>query len=219
MRLPSQFASTPHVSLAPLGPTDPTHWMMPAVHALVPAMHGLVAPAGGGIGTLHGPTESLGGWPLVLSIVPSQLSSTPLHVSVPGLTAPTQTMAPAWHCFVPNAHGKTLETPHVPPASVGLLSTVPSQLSSRELQVSAVGLTAPMHTSAPFWHWFVPNLQMPTFEVPHCVPTPTGLLSTTPLQSLSRPSQVSGVGLTAPTQTRPPAWHWNVPNVQAPTLD
>src|SRR5690349_19001870 len=106
---PSQFASTLQVSFGPEGPTEPTHEITPAVHALVPAMQGLVAPAGGGVGTLQAPTESLGGWPLVLSMVPSQLSSTPLQVSVFGLTAPTQTIAPAWHCLVPNEHGKTLE--------------------------------------------------------------------------------------------------------------
>ena len=56
----------------------------------------------------------------------------------------------------------------------------------------------------PFWHWPV--------EVPHTLPTPGTLSSTTPLQSLSMPSQTSGVGPTQPLQVPlqglRPLRHW-----------
>src|SRR5690349_7679211 len=100
-------------------------------------MQGDVEPMGGGGGTLQGPTESAGGLPFALSIIPSQSLSSPSQVSTFGSIWPTQTSVPFWHCCAPYAHGKTLLMPQDFPASVGLSSTTPSQSSSLLLHSSA----------------------------------------------------------------------------------
>src|SRR5262245_12905540 len=101
----------------------------------------------------------------------------PLHVSILGLTAPTQTLAPPWHWKEPNEQGKVLLVPHAAPTSVGLSSTTPLQLSSLLLQSSGCGFTAPTQVSTPPRHWNAPNLHSPTLLVPHWPPTPAGLSS------------------------------------------
>src|SRR5262245_38081689 len=108
------------------------------MQAKVPATHGCVAPDGFGFGTMQGPTASAGGRAPVLSMFPSQSSSWPLQVSGFGSTAPTQTSVPFWHTLAPNEQGKMLLTPQLPPTSVGLSSTTPSQSSSFPLQVSSI---------------------------------------------------------------------------------
>src|SRR4051812_14075889 len=78
------------------------------------------------------------------SVTPLQLSSTPLQVSVPGLTSPTQSLQwPLTQVLVPATHGPT----SVPQRCVAPLtqsqpsSVAPLQLSSTPLQVSVAGPT------------------------------------------------------------------------------
>src|SRR5262249_17992632 len=104
------------------------------------------------------------------------------------------------------------------PTSTGSLSMRPSQSLSSPSHFSSVGAVPPWHTSAPLTHASVPGRHSPTSE-PHGWPTPTGMSSGVPLQSLSRPSHTSGLGLIAPTHTGAPMRQVSTPNLHAPTLD
>src|SRR5690349_16607573 len=72
------------------------------------------------------------------SMEPSQSSSRPLQLSVPGITPPWHTVPPDTHATEPKRHTPTL-LPHVkagPTPGSGASSTVPSQSSSTPLQIS-----------------------------------------------------------------------------------
>src|SRR4051812_39717840 len=94
------------------------------------------------------------------------------------------------------------------------LSLTPSQSLSLPSQISGVGLTPPTQESTPALHWSVPGLHSPTL-LPQAVPTFITPLSMLPSQSLSSPSQTSGVGSLAPLQTQPPAWQSSAPWLHA----
>src|SRR5262249_49618488 len=110
----------------------------------------------------------------------------------------THCNTPFSHVVRPNEHCP-LDGEHTKPTSVSLstLSGTPSQSSSLPLHVSLLGPTAPTHLICPRLHTVWPSLHSPTLDSPHVLPTresfcPTGVASsTTPLQSLSRPSQIS----------------------------
>jgi hypothetical protein len=75
------------------------------------------------------------------SVRPSQLSSRPLHTSIGGTHAPrVQASLQVW---VPGVPQEVVQAPTLPRAQVKPLSTAPSQLSSRPLQVSGPGMHAP----------------------------------------------------------------------------
>src|SRR5438552_22262 len=101
-------------------------------------MHESPSPGSGSPGGLSSTSES-------------QSLSRPLHFSVDGPTAPTQTSEPFWHALTPNAHSPTSVVTVPPPGSVlhcwpseGSVSSVaPLQLSSRLLQTSGNGPTCP----------------------------------------------------------------------------
>src|SRR5215475_9590924 len=94
---------------------------------------------------------------------------------------------------------------------------MPLQLSSRRLHFSGVGPTSPAHCSVPPTQIVWPNEHSPVSVAPHGWPTSVGLLSTTPLQSSSRPLQISGPPPVAPTHTSVPPWQAYVPCVHTPT--
>src|SRR5690349_12865398 len=79
------------------------------------------------------------------SIEPSQSLSMPSQTSDEGPTFPEHCRVPFEHTYVPALHCPTQfatsppghSVPHAPPTSVGLLSIVLSQSSSRPLHVSA----------------------------------------------------------------------------------
>src|SRR5215470_16455827 len=107
------------------------------------------------------------------------------------------------HITVPSLHSPTFDTPHVPPTSIGLLSTTPLQSSSLPLHSSGCPPTvpiAPKHWIVPPTQWFAPATHSPV-SVPHFFGNGMPVLSisgspssVSPLQSLSLPSQISGTG-------------------------
>src|SRR5258706_127563 len=102
---------------------------------------------------------------------PSQLSSMPLHVSVPALTAPTHAPhAPPAHVCVPVLHAPALlpQTRIAPLVQRQPSSTTPLQLSSiTPSQSSVVGTTPPTQPPhAPLAHVWSPVLHAPTL-LPH----------------------------------------------------
>src|SRR5262249_13212710 len=137
----------------------------------------------------HGPPESI----VASSTTPLQSSSSMLHVSNAGPLPPTHMRTPPTHCDVPNEHSP-VSVPHAPPALMGLSSVTPSQSLSLPSHTSTDGPTAPMHTIMPFWHTSVPYEHSPTSVAPHAPPASTGVLSTSPSQLLSAPSQTSAEG-------------------------
>ena len=144
-------------------------------------------------------------------MTPLQSLSAPSQVSGWGSTLPTQRRAPAWHCTVPNAHGKLFDWPHETPLPCAPSSMTPLQLSSMLLQASAVGLSAPTQSIWPFWHCIAPKLHGAVFDWPHAAPAPGMLLSTVPSQSSSAPLQLSAAGSIAPMQLSDPPTHWITP--------
>ena len=67
-------------------------------------------------------------------------------------------------------------------------------------------------------HWVAPAAHTPGFPVLQATPPPGLPSSATPLQSSSRPLQVSALGGWFCTQRRPPLAHAVVPAAQAPRL-
>ena len=138
----------------------------------------------------------------VVSIMPSQSSSSPLQVSGRDRSAPTQTSAPFWHCSVPNEQGKMLLMPQALPTSVGLSSTTPSQSSSLPLQslealvldedvgADADDLAALAHGRARRGRaWRTRRRDRRSRSTPICgSPERSSASSILPSQSLSRPS-------------------------------
>src|SRR4051812_41034301 len=83
------------------------------------------------------------------------------------------------------------------------LSTTPLQSLSLPSQSSCVGTVSPTQVSTPALHAVRPCLHSPTL-LPHTLPTPARLPSSgMPLQSLSTPSHVSGLGSFGPVQIQP----------------
>jgi hypothetical protein len=98
------------------------------------------------------------------STLPSQLSSMLLHVSATGVFALHPTQLPALHVSVPVQVPWAFVTEHVCDRSS---STLPSQLSSMLLHVSAAGVFALHPTQLPALHVSVP-LQVPkAFVIEH----------------------------------------------------
>ena len=135
---------------------------------------------------------------------PSQSSSSPLHSSEVGTTAPRQaSVPPVRHTVVPYWHSPCggSERPQSSPSSVGSSSTVPSQSLSRPSQTSGPPCMGPSHksspststqqTSSPSLHSSVPLLQTPR-SVPQGVPSSVGSSSVLPSQSSFWPLQISG---------------------------
>src|SRR5439155_1184654 len=125
------------------------------------------------------------------STTPLQLLSLPSQISAIGSASWMQTMAPLVHAVLPAAH-----TPWMPVLQAtlppGLLSSVlPLQLLSLPSHVSALGCTFWLQTTAPPVHAVVPAAHTPWLPVLQAWAPPGLPLSTTPLQSLSLPSQSS----------------------------
>ena len=147
-------------------------------------------------------------------------------------SVPHARCSPSWHmrCTQPLAPSQ-----NVPAGQGALLSATPSQLLSRPSQISSAGFTAfSQGSQALLRHSCVPARHSPS-SVPHarCSPSshmrctqplapsqnvPAGqgaLLSATPSQLLSRPSQISSAGFTAFSQGSQallrhscvPSWH------------
>src|SRR6266850_2238850 len=200
--IPSQSLSRPS-QVSAVGPTPPTQVRDPPVHCVAPNEHSPVsvphcAPPPG----------------LPLSITPSQSLSKPSQISVTGPTPPTQTNDPPVHCVAPKEHSP-VSVPHCAPPPGFPLSVIPSQSLSRPSHVSAAGPTPPTQITDPPVHCVAPKEHSPV-SVPHCAPPPGLPLSVIPSQSLSRPSQVSAVGPTPPTQVRDPPVHCVAPNEHSP---
>jgi len=126
------------------------------------------------------------------SHVPSQSSSTPLHVSPGGVHDPQ--LQELEHTLDPVVPQLDVQEPEDPLQQVKPLSHVPSQSSSAPLQVSAGGLQAP-HTHDEL-HVLVPVLpqevvQLPVVPLQQAMPGPS---SHVPLQSSSTPLHVSSGG-------------------------
>src|SRR5437899_6015169 len=92
--LPVQSVATPLQTFG-CGPTSPWHTTAPPLQAVTPALHGGVGPPTGkgeprsGISGVQGAppvTPTRMSEPRLLSMVPSQSSSMPLHISVVGPT-------------------------------------------------------------------------------------------------------------------------------------
>src|SRR5690606_10576242 len=91
-----------------------------------------------------------------------------------------------------------------------------SQSSSRSLQTSGIGPTAPTQVSDPETHASVPLLHSPV-SMPQLAPPSGSPSSTMPSQSLSRPSQRSGLGPVSPMQTRAPPMQVSTPSSHSPS--
>src|SRR5262249_44454931 len=94
------------------------------------------------------------------------------------------------------------------------LSTTPSQSLSSPSQISADWFTFGRHAIAPLVQCVVPAAQTPKRPVGQAAPPPGSPLSTTPSQSLSLPSQTSGVGTISFWQGP----HWPFTQVCVPSL-
>src|SRR5207302_559395 len=150
-----------------------------------------------------------GGQNALSSILLLQSSSLQLHASVVGPTAPWQNGAPFLQMVFPPMHGsgRLISLPHdlLMRASFidtsGSSSTSPLQCSASLLQISPCGPWPPTHESAPPEHCIMPLVQMPTPHFPDgqqatFAPCTSSIL---PLQSSSRPLQISPCGSTSPT--------------------
>src|SRR5262245_29048284 len=97
---------------------------------------------------------------------------------------------------------------HAPtPQLVAKPSTVPSQLSSRLLQVSAEDDVSWTQTRLPLWQASVPSMQTPRRPVSHATPPPGLPSSVWPSQSSSSPLQISdpaGLMSSSPSSQSPP---------------
>src|SRR4051812_47660039 len=160
------------------------------------------------------------------STTPSQLSSIPLHVSWPGLTAPAHDPhAPPLHVCVPDLHAPTAlpQRRTCPLAQAHPSSTTPLQFSSTDpSHTSVTGPTEPVHDpQVPLAQVCVPALHAPTL-VPHDCTAPSTHehpSSTVPSQLSSIPLHVSVVDVVAPVHTpHAPLAHVCVPVRHAPTL-
>ncbi len=125
-------------------------------------------------------------------------------------------MVPLLQAVVPAAQTPGLPVLQVRPPPGLPLSTTPSQSLSRPSQISADGCTFWLQTIPPLLQAVVPAAQTPSLPVLQAWPPPGLPLSTTPSQSLSRPSQVSAAGWIALTQTTAPFRHCWVPSAQTP---
>ena len=152
------------------------------------------------------------------SICPLQLSSIPLHVSVPGCEVCVQVVAPPVQAVMPASHTPGLPVLHAWPAPGSPLSTTPSQSSSCPLQVSSLEAVACTHASAPLAHAVVPGEQTPGFPVRQVTPAPGLPLSTVPSQSSSLPLHVSALARTVCEQETAPPLHTVTPGAHTPTL-
>src|SRR5262245_31364840 len=118
----------------------------------------------------------------IVSIMPSQLLSLPSHTSGVGSVQPSHKnpimprpiSRPALQ-VLPGAAICASVSPgqrHLCPVSGQVpLSMTPSQLSSKPLHVSAIGVPVALQTSRPFVHTKVPDWQVPR-PLPHLSPTP-----------------------------------------------
>src|SRR5882724_7139843 len=145
--------------------------------------------------------------PATSSITPLQSSSAPLQTSLARVPATHESLPPVQLPFA--AHRPT-------PQAVAKPSTVPLQSLSRLSQVSALEVTSWTHPRAPAAQLVSPEAHTPWRPVLHAAPPPGFPLSTTPLQSLSAPSQTSADGFTFRTQATAPATHACVPAAQTP---
>src|SRR4051812_8630593 len=108
----------------------------------------------------------------------------PSHTSVVGETSPVHTDAPAWQISTPRP-----QVPHAPPnPAIGDSSTLPLQLSSMLLQVSAVAVPGVHVRAVPDTQFCCVRWHAPT---PHVVLPRASSIS--PLQSSSMPLQISAV--------------------------
>src|SRR6516165_9196945 len=119
--------------------------------------------------------------------------------------------------MVPAAQMPCWPVEHAAPPPGLPSSTTPSQLLSRPSQTSGVGFVLRLQTSAPPVQDVVPAAQTPCWPVLQVGPAPGLPLSTVPSQSLSMPSQTSGVGPTLRLQTIAPAVQDVVPAAHAPS--
>ena len=83
----------------------------------------------------------------------------------------------------------------MPTGQIAPLSTIPSQLSSRPLQTSVLGLTFRMHCRVPLTQCRIPVAQTPNCPVEQATPPPGSPSSTVPLQLSSMPLQTSVDGV------------------------
>src|SRR5688572_1339031 len=118
-----------------------------------------------------------------------------------------QSNSPPWQG---SAHSPSMQRPgaHRSPSS-----RLPSQSSSRLLQVSVMGVTPPKHWTVPAMQAVIPGAHSPMLS-PQGNPRPGMASSTSPLQSSSRPLQVSAAPPTAPSQTSAPVVQTNAPGAQ-----
>ncbi len=169
---------------------------------------------------VHGapPTTPTRGSARLSSGVPSQSSSRPLHNSAVGPTTCTQVrpLGPVPGLGITHSYF-ALHSPSVkmPAPEQGdwsplmLLSTVPSQSSSRPLQVSTPRTVAPTQVLAPATHCQVPVVQQsvsaPVDDGQQAIDShgSVRLSSGVPSQSSSAPLQVSAAGPTVCVQVRP----------------
>src|SRR5262249_41136773 len=149
------------------------------------------------------------------SIWPLQLLSTPSHTSVVGGRPPTHSRLPFTQKILPFWQLPTSE-PHGWPTPGTLSSMMPLQSSSRPLHTSGVPPVPPEQTrpSLPM-HVSVPGVHTPGRTL-HGVPAPGTLLSICPSQSLSSPSQISGVGSIWPRHCGAPWMHTILPCLHSP---
>ena len=107
--------------------------------------------------------------------------------------------------------------------------TIPLQALSTPLHAAGIGCSSDVHSSLPAVQRHSPGWQMPILPVPQAVPSSLPVsavrLSVTPSQSLSMPSQSSGVGPWKPVhapqvmscwQSWVPSWHAPLPSVGWP---
>jgi hypothetical protein len=155
------------------------------------------------------------------SIVPLQSLSLPSQVSEDGNTVWVQPFWPPRQLVWPWAQGVLGFCPVTVqgwPVPGKPSSTVPLQSSSSPLQVSVAGCRFCLHT---FWapsHTIAPAEQIPGLPVLHVSPTSPGSSSIAPSQSLSLPSQISGIAGKLPVHLSCPAVQCVVPDAHSPSL-
>jgi len=146
---------------------------------------------------------------------PSQSSSIPLHTSAGGMQLPHEhKLEQVLDPVVPQVD---VQLPSVPWQQGHPSSHVPSQSSSIPLQVSEGGIHAPhSHDALQVWLPVVPQ------DVGQFCTSPARqgkVSSISPLQSLSTPSQISGIPVPGVQLSTPPmqvevVWHGPVPHVK-----
>jgi hypothetical protein len=156
--------------------------------------------------------------------VPSQSSSTPLHVSAPDAAFCTQLSHPALHVVVPAEQIPGRPVLHAAPPPGFPSSVAPSQSSSTPLQVSAAGDVVWTQVSPPPLHVVVPDEQIPGAPVVQAAPPPGLPWSIEPSQSSSMPLHVSAVDVpgvhvcgTPATQFWTVTWQAPVPQLVVPS--